>query len=249
MAPTDIELTEPGGIINTKMHFTTDGKLIGLGPEDVLAENLRTTDFKFDGNQLTLLRPGAQPYSIRVSFPDAETMIFLPPNAGQRTFKRISGPNVLVEPKSLQLIKSPSSSVEVRYDNDDYSKRPVVERLRGVWEVIAYRNVPRNQLPPYGFFNDLWTINQSFVVVARRESSATDSVPFSFIDERLSASGIALGGPVGSKIEWKTSFNKWGHLVLDRSDVQLVLKLITKNTDKVPTVPLKIVLLTPAGVK
>lgn len=250
VAPTDAELTEPRGITNTKMHFTADGKVTGVKPEGSITEKTQFGNYKFDGKRVTLLREGSQPYAVGVSFPDAETMLFSPPRASQRKFKRIAGPDVELEPKSLQLVKVPSGtspSGEVAYDTGDYSKLPLEQRIRGVWEIISYRKVPRNQAPPYGFFNDLWVIKDNSMLITRRNPKSTNEVPYSFVTGNIMLSASILGGPTETRLEWKASFNKWGHLILDRQNVQIVLKLVSKDIAKPVDVPIKIVLLSLEG--
>ncbi len=234
----------PGGVINTKMYFTADGKLYSLKPDAELMENSKPTDYTFDGKQLKITFPSGQVRVMTATFPNAETMVIAQKHESQRTFKRIADFSKKLEPLSLQLVTdNSSSSVTTTYDVSDYSKSPIIERLQGIWEIIAYENVPRDQAPPYGFFNDLWTIKKETVSTSRRAPPANDSVAFSFVDGKLASSGISLGGPVGSKLIWNTSFNEWGNLVLDSTYCRLILKLVSKDTANVPTVPLKIVLL------
>lgn len=244
VAPQDIGNTMPGGVTNTKMYFTTDGKLFSLKPDAVSIANSPSTDYTFDGKQLKVTFAGGRARVMTVIFPDTETMIITQQYESQRTFKRIVGFEKKLEPMSLQLVNDNSSSpVTTVYDVRDYSKLPTVERLQGAWEVIAYENVPRSQAPPYGFFNDLWIIKKEAVSISRRTPPASDSVPFTFVDGMLTSSGIGLGGPVESKVVWNTTFNEWGNLVLDSAYCRLILKLVSKDTLNVPAVPLKIVLL------
>ncbi|WP_165403450.1 MULTISPECIES: hypothetical protein [unclassified Duganella] len=92
-----------------------------------------------------------------------------------------------------------------------------------MWEVIAYERIPRNQLPPYGFFNDLWKIDSSTVTIFRREPAAEDTVPLTF-NGSITSSGIGLGGPSGSKIDWVVTFNEWGQLIsTDANDRTLTI--------------------------
>jgi len=251
VAPTDVELADPRGIINTKMYFTANGKLTGLKPDEVVTEKTRFADYKFDGKSVTLLSEGNPPYTVGVSFPDFETMLFSPPNASQRKFKRLAGPNIEIEPRSLQLIKLPASSAtsaaEVSYDTNDYSGLPVEKRIQGTWEIIAYRRVPRNQAPPYGFLNDLWEIKSDTILITRRDPKGTETQTYSWANGNILVSGAVLDRRSEAKLKWKPSFNKWGHLVLDWDNAQIVFKLVSKNINQAPNVPVKIVLLQLAG--
>lgn len=250
VAPTDVELTEPRGITNTKMYFTADGKVTGIKPDERITEKTQFGNYKFDGKRVTLTREGSQPYAVGVSFPDSETMLFSPPHASQRKFKRIAGPNIELEPKSLQLVKVSSGAFpagETAYDTGDYSKLPLEQRIRGVWEIISYRKVPRNQAPPYGFFNDLWVIKDNSILITRRNAKGPNELPYSLVTNNIMLSASVLGGPTETRLEWKASFDKWGHLILDRQNAQIVFKLISKDTAKTADVPIKIVLLSLEG--
>ena len=244
VAPQAIGDTMPGGVTNTKMYFTADGKLFVLKPDAVSIQDMKSADYTFDGRTLKASEAGVHSRVMTISFPDDATMVVSQRDESQRTFTRIPGFDKKLEPKSLQLVADKSNdAVRPVYDVKDYSSAPMIERLRGFWEVVAYENVPRDQAPPYGFFNDLWTIEHGKVVISRREPSAIDSVPFSYENGQFSSSGIGLGGPPGSKVSWKPSFNEWGNLVLDGPHCRMVLKLVSKSTVNLPVVPLKVVLL------
>lgn|GEM_PF-2024158 len=54
--------------------------------------------------------------------------------------------------------------------------------------------------------------------------------------------------PSGNDVQIiKVSFNKWRHLELDSGNEIIKLKLVSKETEKVPVNPLKVVLLKFAG--
>ena len=244
VAPQDIQNTMPGGVTNTKMHFTTDGHLFVLKPDVISLQGATPTDYAFDGTTLKISAPGGQTRLMKVSFPDQETMVVTQQFESQRTFKRLSSFDKKLEPESLQLVTDKSSYASpTTYDVKDYSGLSLADRLKGFWEVIAYENVPRNQAPPYGFFNDIWTIKADTVTISRRDPPATDSVTFAFVNGHISSSGIGLGGPAGSIIDWTPAFDEWGHLVLDSAYCRVVLKLISKGKESTPAVPLKVVLL------
>jgi hypothetical protein len=244
VAPQGIENTMPGGVTNTKMYFTSDGRLFALRPESTSLQEATSTTYAFDGKILKVTVPGGRTRIIGVSFTDQETMVFKQQFESQRTFKKISSYEKRLEPKSLQLVVDNSNyRPTIIYDTKDQSGLSEPERIKGVWEVIALENVPQNQAPPYGYFNDLWTIDAQKVSITRRNPPAFDSVPCSLEKGHLSSSGLSLGGPAGSKVDWTFNFNEWGHLVLESSYCRVVLKLVSKSTESVPSVPLKVVLL------
>ncbi len=245
VAPQDIANTTPRGVSNMKMHFTESGKMYMLAPAQVSIQDARAADYTFDGKKLKLAESGARPRIVAVSFPDDATMVVTQDDEPPRTFKKIPGFAVKLEPKSLQLVTGGSIAEAATYDEKDYSRLAPVKRIVGSWEVIAYERVPRSQVPPFGFLNDLWTITPAGVRVVRRGPQATDSVSVAISVDKISASGIALGGPAGTKIDWTYSFNEWGHLVLDSPYCRIILKLLSKDTDALQSVPVKVVLLTP----
>ncbi|HEY3400931.1 MAG TPA: hypothetical protein VGK03_09895 [Geothrix sp.] len=244
VAPQNIEYTAPGGVTNTKMHVTSDGRIYSVKPEAVSLQGAPSTSYTFDGKVLKVAVPGGKDRLMAVAFPDQETMLVTQQYETQRTFKRISSFDKKLEPRSLQLVVDNSSpETPAVYDTRDYSGLSLPERLKGFWETIAFEKVPRHQVPPYGFLNDLWNITGEKVTITRRNHPVTDSVPFSLLNGQLSSSGISLGGPAGSKVDWVPHFNEWGHLVLDSSYCRVVLKLVSKDPKAAPSIPLKVVLL------
>jgi hypothetical protein len=238
VAPTDVANTIPNGVTNTKLRFTEDGHLLSMLPDHSSLTDARSTSYSFDGKHLLV-----QSRAMDVSFPDRDTMVLAQKFESQRTFKRIASFEQKLEPESLQLIATQASTAPISYDTRDYSALPAAERLRGTWEVLAYENVPRSQVPPYGFFNDIWTITADQVTVSMRQSPNRESVPFSMASGRLASSAIGLGGGKGSRVEWTPHFDEWGHLVLDSPYCRIVLKLLTKDTASEPAIPTKVVLL------
>ena len=64
----------------------------------------------------------------------------------------------------------------------------------------------------------------------------------------VESSGIGLGGPPGSKIEWVVAFNEWGQLVLDSKYCRLILKRVAINEEDVSSFPLKVVIVRFGGI-
>lgn len=243
VAPQDVMNTMPNGVTNTKFHFTESGKLYALAPDATSLDSATPTDYAFDGKRL-MVRIGSKQREMSVVFVDDATMALTQAHEAKRVFKRIDGFRTKLEPQSLQLVMAGDRSDDSRYDLNDYARLPLSRRMEGMWEVIAYERMPADQLPPYGFFNDLWRIDAAAVTIYRREPPANDAVTFVF-NGKLTSSGIGLGGPVGSKIEWTPSFNEWGQLVLNSNDCRVILKRTTVGVNDVPTFPIKVVLVRP----
>ncbi|MFL9881372.1 hypothetical protein PQR63_23445 [Herbaspirillum rhizosphaerae] len=241
VAPQAAMNTMPNGVSNQKLYFSETGKLYVLAPDQISVEGVTAVDYVFDGKQLKLNAPGAQRQrEVNITFADSSTMVMTQTSEAKRIFKRVKSVETKLEPQSLQLVTDGSRSEDSQYDRSDYSGLPAFEKVKGMWEVIAYERVPRSQMPPYGFFNDVWKIDSSAVTIFRREPVAKDAVPNMF-NGSLTSSGISLGGPIGSKIEWTTSFNEWGQLVLDSKYCRVVLKRTTAKDGDISAFPLKVV--------
>jgi len=241
VAPQAAMNTRPNGISNQKLYFSEAGKLYVLAPEQTSIEGVAAVGYVFDGKNLKLNTPGAQRQrEVNVAFSDDDTMVLTQTYEAKRIFKRIKSFETKLEPQSLQLVTDSSRSEDSHYDISDYSGLPAIERVKGIWEVIAYERVPSNQLPPYGFFNDVWKIDSSTVTIFRRQPVTKDAVPFTF-NGSLTSSGISLGGPIGSRIVWETAFNEWGHLVLDSKYCRLILKRSTVKEEDISSFPLKVI--------
>jgi len=237
VTPRAIEDSDPRGVTNTKWHFTGDGKVFVIAPDQPLSEKADVGRYTYEGAQLTLVSSDGQKRLQMVTMPDANSMVW----NGRTTFRRMNfhdAEKMQLEPKSLQLVNLggvASPPADVSYDGTDYSAVPLQERVKGAWEVLAHHDVPRNALPPYGFFNDLWIIGQdSLMIVFRGPREERVTISYLFKD------GSIVPEPRDRGPVLKVTFNRWGHLVLDSGQGAMVLKLLTKSTKGIPPVPLKI---------
>jgi len=246
--PQTMSDTDPRGITNFKIHFTNRGKVFNLMPDEKLTENSHSADYTYEDKKLTILDGDNEPYIIYVTFPDSLKMMFNS-ESGTRIFRRLLGENAasqIIEPKSLQLVRTDKTvnhdNYEIKYDTTDYSSLPLFKRLTGTWETIEYREVPQGEMPPYGFFNDIWVFTEKTIMVQNRAGS--DTVQISYLPGKEE---IFVTAGNQSLDAWKVSFNKWGHMVIDISGGKVLLKLITKETASIPEIPLKVVLLKMKG--
>jgi len=246
IAPTYMEDTDPRGITNIRLHFTSSGKLFNIWPDEILSDNTESVKFNFEQNILKILPGNNEPYLINVTFQDSGTMVFESESSSKRIFKRLDEPdavNKIIEPKSLQLVRTEELTDEkvdkILYDDNDYSSNKLNERIIGIWEVIEYKGVPNGEMPPYGFLNDIWTIKNNELSIFQRVNRETADMKYV-----LTVSGeILITAPDGSALAWKCTFNKWGQLLLDSGDGIVILKLVTKDINDNKSIPLKVVLL------
>jgi hypothetical protein len=247
VAPVYADDSEPKGITNIRFHFTEDGKLYTLLPGDSLTDDLEIVNYAFVNNVLTVIPPGQDSVLLNLFFNDSNSFSFSLEGAPSRTFRKMNDPSTAlkaIEPKSIQLINTgDTSNYNVTYDDKDYSSLPYSQRLTGNWEVMAYENISNGDMPPYGFLNDTWTFNGKKIHIFSRMDQKeifADYIP-------ANGGDLIVTPEDGSKVIMKTEFNRWGHLVLDTGNEIIKLKLISKDTDTIPTTPLKVVLLKLVG--
>jgi hypothetical protein len=252
IAPTDMDDTDPCGITNLRLYFTQEGKLFNIFPDEILSDSTQSVKYNFEQNKLKILHENQEPYIINVSFKDSSTMIFTFEMSSLRIFKRMPEPdaaNKIIETKSLQLVNTGSAtkntSMENIYDSSEFSSVPIRERINGVWEIVEYQNVPAHEMPPYGFLNDIWKIKNNEMEIINRATRDTTKLKYLLTDNE----SIILTATDGSKQILKISFNQWGQMILNFGDGIIILKLVTKDINKVPFIPLKVVLLKLAGEK
>jgi hypothetical protein len=144
------------------------------------------------------------------------------------------------EPVSIQVLMNDENDLnvlDVEYDQKDYSDLSLNERMIGVWEVNRYQNVERQDMPPYGFLNDIYTIKQDEIcLLVRYRPEESICMPYKL-------RGQSMSRPMGENdyVE-QVSFNEWGHLEFSNGLITQSLKLISKDISKHPEMPLKVVL-------
>jgi hypothetical protein len=93
-------------------------------------------------------------------------------------------------------------------------------------------------MPPYGFLNDIWTFKDKEIYIYSRIDKKNITANY------IEGNGEIIVTPSGGNIQIiKAVFNNWGHLVLDTGNEKIKLKLISKQTETIHGIPLKVVLL------
>jgi hypothetical protein len=252
IAPIYMEDTDPRGITNIRLHFTKEGKLYDILPEEILTDSTESVNYQLQQNQLLIFPGNNDSILVEIEFPDSNTLVFTSELSATRIYNRLADPEAVnkpIEPKSLQLVQtkeSPDKIVEsIVSDNTDYSSINLTDRICGNWEIVAYKNVPRGEMPPYGFLNDIWRINKNEVNIFQRSNGDTTVLKYKFTTN----GEMLVTTSDGSTFPSKCSFDQWGHLLINSGDGIAVLKLISKEPIDVKSIPLKVVLLKLAGEK
>jgi len=116
------------------------------------------------------------------------------------------------EPMSIEVVQNSDNDLnilDVEYDPKDYSDLSLNKRILGVWEVNRYKNIHRQEMPPYGLLNDIYTIKPNEICMLKRYPPAkTICFPYELKDQTLT--WIIKDKQYGDAV----SFNEWGHLEL-----------------------------------
>ncbi len=240
--PVPFNSSDPHGIINHKLYFTADGRMFIIAPDEKLAAADAPVTYTFDGSVRTLTLPGGEKHQSQIAL-DGNTMRVKTEDGVTFTYRKMTGDRPfdrLIEPRSVEVLSVPGEdpTPSPKYDATDYSKQPLARRIRGVWEVVQYSGV-KFQPPQEGFPNDKYIITADQVAMV--PPTATQIEGESQGKYRLDGNTIVVDD--GSK--WRVSFNQWQRMILKREDAELTLRLISKKTDSIPVLPVRIVLFDP----
>ncbi|MGZ7078108.1 MAG: hypothetical protein ACXVJT_01735 [Thermoanaerobaculia bacterium] len=237
--PVTLQNSDPHGIVNHKLYFTADGRMFIIAPEEKLDTNDTPVQYVFDGSVRTLTLPGGEVHRSSVKL-SGNTMKVTTEDGVTFTYRRLTGDRAYdrtIEPRSVEILETEdhAQSKQPRYDTTDYSKVAMPQRIRGVWEIVRYRNV-KFEAPLYGFPNDKYVITSREVAMVAPSATKVDG------DSRgkYHLEGTTMVVDDGSR--WGLAFNQWQQLVLTRDDAEITMRLVTKDTRTIPALPVKIVL-------
>jgi hypothetical protein len=237
--PVSLRSSDPHGIANHKLYFTEDGRMFIIGPDEKLEAQDTPVAYSFDGSVRTLTLPGGEVHHSTVRL-TGNTREVKTEEGVTFTYRRLTGDRAFdraIEPRSVELLDT-EDRVQPKppsYDRADYSKLPLPQRIRGVWEIVRYRNV-KFEAPPYGFPNDKYVITPSEVSMIPPDATKVEGDSRG----RYHLDGHTIVVDDGSR--WSLAFNQWQQLVLTREDAEITMRLISKDTAKIPALPIKIVL-------
>jgi hypothetical protein len=230
---------DPHGFMNHKTRYTADG-LIYMIPADQKLDETAFARYTFDGHTRTIVVPGHEPVRNPLSIRgDVMTLTF---DTGRKlTYRRMQGDRPwdrILEPVSLEVIRTERSLPIPRpaYDRGDYSKTPLPQRMRGVWEIASYSDV-RYPIPPHGLPNDKYVFTASRVSLVPPDQAMGDrqaESPYRF----SGANTILVDGET-----WTISFDRWQRMVIRREQDEITLRLVQKATSPIPRLPVTVALL------
>lgn len=250
----------PNGLCSRKDYYSPDGNLYVLNADEKLQKDSLHVPYSFSNGQRTITKPDGRKITTPVKFTGKNLMVLKFSENNNWTYRKIDGEKAYdkpVEPRSVVVIrmKTPKdqiSNLDVIYDTNNYSNLELKERVIGVWEVIGYREIASQNAPPYGFPNEkfIFTQDGKFYILSPQEQSLKGQVPEQYTVKAQSITvgipkgkHIAPAPPINGNIEQQVSFNEWGHMVWKNADAEISLKLLTRNYNNIPKLPVKIALL------
>jgi hypothetical protein len=228
---------DPHGMLNQKLYFSKDGKIFLLRPDEKLTADIPSAPYSFDGKTRKVTLPDGQVRTdpARIS---GDSLSVTMPDGQQLTYRRVTGPNAAERrfaPLSVETVSGSSSPTEPKYDEADYSKQPLAERVRGVWEVVRYAKLS-GEVPEHGFANDKYVIDgKQVAILVPGATTAGDRRPYDLADDSMLVKS-------DTPETWSVSFNEWQQLVLTRNDAEVTLRLVQKPTSPIPALPTRIAL-------
>ena len=240
--PVPFNTSDPHGIVNHKLYFTADGRMYIIAPDEKLQPDDMSVSYTFENDVRTLTLPGGEVHRSSVVI-DGDTMRIKTEDGVTFRYKRLNGTHAFdkeLEPHSVEVLDVPGESPAPapRYDTRDYSKQPLGQRIRGVWEVMRYSGV-KFQPPQEGFPNDKYIITATEVAMIPPTSTRIEGESHG----KYQLNGSTMVVDDGSM--WTISFNRWNRLVLKRDDAELTMRLVSKDTSTIPALPVRIVLFDP----
>ena len=241
ISPVSGDESDPHGIKNHKLHYTADGRLHIIDPDAKLTKTTPEARYSFDGRTRTIMLANGSTQQNAVAV-NGNTMTIEVEDGGTMTYRRLIGERACdreLAPISVEVIAMKDGRYpKVTYDERDHSKEPMRDRVRGIWEAIAYGQVPAGDFPPFGFPNDKYVITDKTVAVVPPNATKIDatSMPtgtYTFAGDKLIVDG---------KDVWKIRFDRWQRLIIQRDDATITLRLITRATSPIPELPVKIAL-------
>ena len=240
-SPVTLVESNTHGMENHKLYYADDGTLWLIGAQQTLKDG-SAAKYTFDGQKRTVTLPddtvSTDPVAIH-----GDTMVVSLISGRKLTYRRLHGTKPYdrpLPPVSHEVLARADDKPQVRvtYDDGDYSKQRLGERIRGVWESVQYSHV-RNELPPYGFPNEKYVITAGTVaLVAPNETKTRSDATYGY---KLNGDKLLILDKDPST--WTISFDRWNRLVIDNGEYQVALRLIRKPTDRIPEIPVRIALL------
>lgn len=229
------------GMENHKLYYADDGT-VWLIPADGKLKDGSAATYTFNGHARTVTLPDGTVSTDPVAI-SGDTMIVTLISKRRLTYRRLHGANAYdraLPPESREVLARADDKpqVLVLYDDRDYSKQPLPQRIQGVWESVYYTKL-RDEPPPYGFPNEKYVITgNSVALVAPNETKAKPDATYGY---KLNGGKLLILDKDPST--WTLSFDRWKRLVIDNGEYQVTLRLISKSVDRIPEIPVKIALL------
>ena len=242
--------SRPTGIAARKYHFTAEGTLYIVDADAPLTEDVVPIPYAFVEGVLKMTVPSLGEVVVPVEFPSPSRMVLVYSETERWTHDRMDGDRPFdraIEPRSVQVIQTDDSAdqqsnLDIDYDASDYSHLSPAARIVGVWEASSYTGVSAADWPLYGFPNYKWVFTEDgkYCVLS---PSQTEMVASETVDYGVTGTTLSVMPPDEAPETVEIGFNAWGHLELHDRGVVIAFKLLSKDPNKIQSIPLKITLL------
>jgi hypothetical protein len=248
--PVSMMDSDPRGLLNHKSFYRADGRLFMFAPDRPLTVADPSLPFRIEGATRIVTLPDGKESRAGIAI-DGDVMRITMKDKRVLTYRRVLDQRPLdaaFAPISVESVTMPETRPpEPRYDMRDYSRLPVRERIRGIWEAVRYRRVRSDEMPTNGFPNDKYVVTDRLFSMSAPDEAHVDpqrTGTYRFINDHQ----IVIGEGADAAT-WSVSFDQWGRLVIEQPEAEVTLRLITRATNTVPPLPLRIALLEPAEEK
>lgn len=243
LSPVSMMDSNPRGFANHREYYRGDGSICFLRPSEAFSEVKNCLAVRFDGNSRVITGPdGSERFSTVIDISkDLVTIQF--PDESIFSFKRLDDRNGLlpIKPQSLHVLEV-NEGPQLRAQDVNYLNVPrsaAKRQLVGVWEVIEYRDVPSNDMPPYGFPNYKWVFEKErWAQISPTSDQVSEDEWFQYTFD-----GAVLRFEGGEAEKVNVSFSRWGDLLLSAQSEQMTLRQLTTDPDEIPVLPFKVCVL------
>ena len=173
--------TPPQGISSRKDYYSEDEMLYVIAPENTIDDASITSKYEFDGEIRKIVTKNGREVFTKSTIKD-DILILHFSETEKWTYRYLGGKlscNKAIEPKSVLVVATQNpteqkTNLDIKYDESDYSKLEVGERISGVWEVNEHFEFSPKNAPPYGFSNKLYVFKKNKLYILSAGETSLD---------------------------------------------------------------------------
>lgn len=229
--PVDPEESLPRGVENLRLRVTADGQMWFVHADEALADAEPARSYRIDAGTLSLFFNSGNTGKARLEFEsrDAASLTFV---AGLRWHLQRLAPGAIEAPggprESVEYLEEHPFATAPRYEANAASGPVTTANLVGRWELVEKVIAIKQDLPPYGFTNDVLSFDGGKLVWTERYGGRSRTLPV--VPYRAESGKIVLGDGTDTRTIPAT-FDAWGRLVLgEPAGARDVFKFVDRAT-------------------